>query len=370
MPPPLKIASRLIQILGTTLPGTAQRTARAKPPAAKKTQEVSGTLAALKNSTSARPSRALNAMPTARREVGGSALRRTQSMPTMRSDASASTPHGARGPQQTAALQQSPQAPHVPRKPLQSNSDLQQALTAIPRADFKPPIDTADEAAQLQTALANSRADSFLEPSTHGEEDAQLRKALLHSRADAFMPAQRSDDPHEAQLQQALALSRAEAFNPPMSAKDEDAQLQQALAHSRADVFMPPSAGHDAEDAALQQALALSRADAFMPPSSLDEEAAQLQQALAHSRADAFMPPSSHEEEAAQLQQALKQSIAQAPTPEHQPPAAEEPSPTKAMNAHESIAASTLMQTKLQAAIEVNKARTMVSKATVDLTRN
>ncbi|MGI4858357.1 MAG: hypothetical protein ACRYHA_15875 [Janthinobacterium lividum] len=317
MPPPSKIALRVIQSIGAAATEVGQRIARSKAPSRKQAKEVSGTLSALKNGTPATPMRT-GAMPTKRRDIGGSSLHRMQS-----ASAPGTNPTSAHAPRPARDNHQAPPLPPRTAYAPQSNSDLQHALTQSRRDALKPP--------------------------GNAEEDAQLQQALTNSRADAFLP--------------------------PSSQEEEHAQLQQALAYSRADAFMPAPAGHDAEDAHLQQALALSRADAFMPPTSQEEEHAQLQQALAHSRADAFMPPTSHEEEHAQLQQALAQSLAgtaphgdeapvDAPRPDSQP------TPGPAHPEEMTIAQSTAAQLQMQAAMQNAQARTQASKSMSELTRN
>lgn len=292
MPPPLKTVARVVAALSTTASHAGQRIPHSRPPARKPPKEMSGTLAALKSGTPSASLRPSIAASTTRRPVGGNALQRTQSMPSMSATSSMSASRtAAHGHRDTASSQSLPPLPAVTRPGPQSNSDLQQALTQRNGETNKPSSIGKDEDAQLQAALANSRAEAFLQPATREDEDAQLRKALLHSRADVFMPASPSHDPEEAQLQQALALSRAEVFMPPANAQEEAAQLTQALARSEADA--PASASHDAEDAKLQQALAESRADAFMPPSNADEEQAQLRHAIAQSQAET--PEHAHE---------------------------------------------------------------------------
>lgn len=227
MPPPSKIALRVIQSIGAAATEVGQRIARSKAPSRKQAKEVSGTLSALKNGTPATPMRT-GAMPTKRRDIGGSSLHRMQS-----ASAPGTNPTSAHAPRPARDNHQAPPLPPRTAYAPQSNSDLQHALTQSRRDALKPP-GNAEEDAQLQQALTNSRADAFLPPSSQEEEHAQLQQALAYSRADAFMPAPAGHDAEDAQLQQALALSRADAFMPPTSQEEEHAQLQQALAQSLA----------------------------------------------------------------------------------------------------------------------------------------
>jgi len=317
MPPPLKFISRLVAALTTTTaseagPRVSPHPSRIKTPPRKQPNEMSGTLAALKSGTPSTLTRPSIAAPTTRRAVGGSALLRTQSLPSASASASRTATPSHR---HTPGIHPSPPLPTTPRPVPQSNSDLQQALTQSHGDTLRSPTNAKDDDAQLQEALANSRADAFMEPTSRDDEDAQLRKALLHSRADVFMPTSPSHDPQEAQLQQALALSRA---------------------------------------------------DAFMPPANAAEEHAQLQAALAHSRADAFMAPASPEEEKAQLQHAITQSLAETPEHAHEP----DPSQHAAHTPVDPFAASQDAQMRIQVAMKKADVLKAFGEAMKELTKS
>ncbi len=311
-PPPLKIASTLIKAIDTALTTAATDAAehllgRKIPQSRRQQSHLSGTLAGLRSNHPPALIRGNAGSQATRRPVGGNALIRAQSMQNTPRPTLAPTTTSVRQPP-SARRQAPPLSGSRTPQASQSNSALQEAL----RQSTKQPDTAENEDAQLQMALEQSRADAFLQPTTRGEADAQLRKALRNSLAAPLMPAKPSHDPHEAQLEQAVALSKAEDFTPPANAKEEEAQIARATENSKRHTSGAHSPVIDEEDAQLQRALAESNADAFSPSTNPAHEKAHMDHAVALSEAEAL------EAEHAQLEEAIKQSLEGAPEHEHE----------------------------------------------------
>lgn len=173
MPPPLKTISRVITALSTTAselkPRVSPQPSRGKTLPPRQAKQISGPLAALKHGTSSGLMRPDIAAPTARREVGVSALLRAQSLPS--SSATRTAQHARSS---TSASHPSPSLPAPTHAGPRSNSDLRQALKqhfadtpgrAHEQAPSTPPKEApvdpfaASQAAQMRIQIAMKKAD-------------------------------------------------------------------------------------------------------------------------------------------------------------------------------------------------------------------